>query len=75
MQELLRQFNGDFNTKEALKAFIIDVINQEAIEKMYKREDVSHIADATELIEKAFDKLETTYGIQTKQTLPINQAR
>lgn len=73
--DFLRTFNGDVHTKEALKEFIFDCINEEALDKMFKREDVTHIADARELIEKAFDKLNTIYGIPTKQTTPTNQAR
>ena len=75
MRELLRQFNADGATKEALLEFIVNFINEEALNKMYKKEDVSHIGDAYALINGAFESLETTYGIQTKQNTPTNQAR
>lgn len=73
--DLLRVFNGDFNTKEALREFIIDCINQEAVERLYKREDVSHIVDAKELIDIAFDNLEQIYGIKPKENTVTNQSK
>lgn len=75
MQEILRRFNGDIQTKEALLAFIQDYIGDEALDKMYKKEDVSHIADAHELIIKAFEQLETLYAIKKESDTTINQAR
>lgn len=75
MHERLRQFNGDVATKEALLGFIIDFINEEALKKMYAKQDVSHIGDAFSLINGAFESLETKYGIQIKQNPPTNQAK
>ncbi len=75
MEQILRSFNGDVQTKEAFAQFVFDVINEEALEKMYRGLDVSHIKDAKELIEKAFDKLEDLYGLKHKQKEPTNQAK
>lgn len=71
----LRQFNGDLETKRLLIDFIYDHINVIALERMYRKEDVSHIADAKELIDGAFSSLEETYKINIKQDEPSNQAR
>lgn len=73
--DLLRAFTGDVNTKEALKDFIFDVINREALLKMYAKEDVTHIADAKELIDKAFEELDEVYGLKEKQNVASNQAK
>lgn len=75
MDTTLRQFNGDVNTKEELLSFITEYINQTAIDRMYKKEDVSHIADAKSLIDGAFEELENIYGIKNKQKEVANQAR
>lgn len=75
MHDRLRQFNGDVDTKEALLGFIMSFINEEALKKMYDKQDVSHIGDAVSLINGAFESLETTYGIQIKQNTPTNQAK
>lgn len=73
--DILRRFNGDLNTKEALVNFIIEVINDEALEKMYKGESVAHIKDAKNLIDKAFQQLDILYGINIQQTKNTNQAK
>lgn len=73
--DILRRFNGDISTKEALIDFLMEVINDEALEKMYKGDDVSHIKDAKNLIDKAFQQLDIIYGITIQQTKNSNQAK
>lgn len=75
MDNLLRQFNSDYNTKVALLSFIREFIDKEALDKMYKKEDVSHIADANKLIIDAFEHLETLYGIKQQPKETTNQSR
>jgi hypothetical protein len=75
MDNLLRQFNGDVHTKEALQSFIDEVIATEALDRLYKGEDVSHIKDAHALIDKAFEVLNDQYGIKTKTSEGDNEAR
>jgi hypothetical protein len=74
MNEYLRQFNGDYHTKELVKQFILDFINQEALNKMYAKQDVSHISDAVELLNKSFEELENIYGIKQQPADKTNQA-
>ena len=71
----LRQFNGDIATRDAVIDYIRDFIDTEGLEKMYAKKDVSHIADATDLITKAFEQLEIEYGIKDKQEEPKNASR
>lgn len=71
----LKRFNDDQATKEEVRNFIYEVINQEALDKMYKGEDVSHIKDAKELIDKAFDTLEEMYAIKLPKETPTNEAK
>ena len=71
----LRQFNGDVETKNQLLTFIHDYIQSETIKRVYERGDVSHIADAKELIDGAFNLLEETYGIKVKPNVPTNEAK
>jgi hypothetical protein len=75
MENLLRQFDGDVHTKEALMSFIETCIEDEALRRMYNGEDVSHIKDAHALIEKAFEVLNDQYGIKTKTSEGDNEAR
>lgn len=71
----LRQFNGDIETKKQLITFIHDYIQSETIKRVYERGDVSHIADAKELIDGAFDLLEETYSLRERPTTPVNEAK
>lgn len=73
--EILRQFNGDLRTKEAFHAFVVDAINEDAIERMYRGEDVSHIKDAKDLIDKAFSKLDIIYGIKQTTKISTDQSK
>jgi len=75
MNNLLDVFNGDRNTKEALKEFMLSVIEQEALERMFKGEDVSHIKDAKLLLDKTFEELENAFTIKSKPRETTNQAR
>lgn len=72
---LLERFNGDHHTKEALIEYIHTHINTSALERMYKGEDVSHIKDAKELIDGAFEALEEEYSIKAKPHVQANEAK
>lgn len=73
--DLLRAFNGDDGTKSAVLEYINNFIAEEGLRRMFAKEDVSHIADAKLLIDKAFDQLSVDYGLTIKPTKPINEAR
>lgn len=75
MDNLLLRFNGDEHTKEALKTYITNFIALEGLNRMYDRKDVSHIADAKELIDKAFEQLEYEFGISIQEKEVTNEAR
>lgn len=75
MDSLLRSFNGDLHTKEAFKQYMSDFIAQEAVRILYTRGDATHIADAHDLINKAFEQLDVDYGITEQPTKPFNTAR
>lgn len=73
--DVLRRFNDDIATKEAVKQFFIDCISDEAVRRIFDRKDVSHIADAKDLIEKTFEQLSIVYGVQKNQREQINEAK
>lgn len=72
--DILQRFNADKHLKDALIAYIHDVIDDEALKRMYAGEDVSHIKDARDLIDKAFSDLEEEF-IVFKQHEAKNIAR
>lgn len=73
--ELIRRFNDDKATKEALQEYLKAFIAETAVIMMYERKDTSHIADAYDLINKAFDQINIDYGIQQKPIEQTNNAR
>lgn len=73
--ELLRRFNDDKATKEALKDYLNQFIAETAVNLMYERKDTSHIADAHDLINKAFDQINIDYGLKQKPIEQTNNAR
>ena len=73
--ELLRRFNDDRATKEALREYLEMFIGDEAVKMVYERKDVAHIADAKDLLDKAFSQLEIDYGIQPKYENTENRAK
>ena len=66
MDKQLRQFYNDEHTRLAVQAFLVEVLAQEAIQRVMERKDVSHLADANDIIEKAFIKLKETFGEEPK---------
>lgn len=60
--------------REAVRDYIFADIQEQAVEMVFKREDVSHIADAAELIDQAFKKMDTEFN-NNKTNTTINEAR
>lgn len=60
--------------REEVKQYIDTYIQQETIAMVFERKDVSHIADAKDLIDKVFSQMEVDYGIPKKNNT-INEAR
>lgn len=75
MDNILLQLNGDIGTKEAFKEFLITVIEDEIIKRVFEGKDVSHAKDAKELIDRAFDELDIKYGLRQETKKETNQAR
>lgn len=73
--DLLRSFNGDVRTKEALIGFILDFIDQEGLRRIYAKEDVTSVADARTLIDGAFEALALEYAIPERPKEPTNVSR
>ena len=75
MSPLLQQFNNDVHTRDEVIGFIHNFIDQEALRKLYKKEDVSAMSEARTLIDSAFDNLNELYGIKIPAKKKINQAK
>lgn len=60
--------------REAVQEYILTVLRKEAIDMVFERQDVSYIADAKDLLDKAFKQMELEFKpVKTNST--INEAR
>jgi len=75
MENLLKRFNGDPHTKEAVLSFIADHLEKEIVKRARAGLDVKSLAEAINEVLRAFDELENQYGIQTPKPKETNQAR
>jgi hypothetical protein len=51
----------DTATLDEFKNLFLDVLAQETVERAFNREDIGGIADAKELLEKVFERLDELY--------------
>ena len=75
MQDLLNRFYNDVNTRDQVIEFLNSFIDAEAVRRVYAREDVSAVADARELIEKAFSSMEDIYAPKTTTPKSISPSK
>lgn len=73
MKSLL-EFHNDKETKENVKNFLFQVLEKETIKRVFDREDVSGLADAREVIEKAFEEMDVMFAPKIERVTE-NEAR
>lgn len=61
MNPLLLFYNNE-TEREAVHTFLIQTLKDIAVERAFQGQDIGGIADAAELIETAFKKLDDEYG-------------
>ncbi len=74
MPQLLKQFYEDKHTREAVHNYLIEFLKEEGVRKIFDKEDVSGVSEAKEMIDKAFDNLETIFAPKAKPKI-INEVR
>jgi len=65
----LQEFYRDQDTRNNVKNFLVEFLKGEAVRRVFEDENpkVQGIADAKEVIEKAFDFLEQQFGPKTRK--------
>ncbi len=58
----LKTFYENQIQREAVKEFMIQCLNELAVERVMNREDVSSLADAKDVVSLAFIRLREIYG-------------
>ena len=72
--DTLKQLYNDKQGIEDLKNLFLTVLHDEAVTRVMKRENVSGIADANEIINKAFDRLDDMFKPEVSRK-DSNQAK
>lgn len=68
--ERLHLLYQDQATLAEFKALFLSVLGQETIDRAFARKDIGGIADARELLDKVFDKLDELYKPKKERTQP-----
>ena len=71
----LQSFNLDKDTKENVRQYLSQFFKDEAVRKLMNREDAVALADATELLDKAFENLDVIFNSKVDKKEQINQSR
>lgn len=71
---MILEFYKNEKLREAVRTYMQAVFNQEIINRVYERKSVEYIADATELVDRAFAQMEIDYGTK-KEVKSLNKAR
>ena len=75
MPSALKDFYLNEVMRNEVKTYLIDFLKVQAIEKAFAREDTSAVAEANEVIIKAFENLEILFSPQVKEKEQVNEAR
>ena len=63
---MLRDFYNNVELRKAVHTFIIEQLRIKAVEKVFNREDTSAVAEAKEMVDHAFDEMETMFVSKKK---------
>lgn len=69
--ELLKHFYEDEHTREAFKAFQIQVLHEMAVDKVFDKKAIAGMYEAKKVVERSFEKLEETFAPEKKQ-IPVD---
>ena len=71
----LKDFFLNESMRNDVKTYLIDFLKGQAIEKAFNREDTSAVAEANEVILKAFENLEVMFASKSEAKEITNEAR
>lgn len=71
----LQEFWNDKDTKNNVQEYLINYLKEEAVRKLFDKEDVSAVAEAKEMIDKAFTNMDLLFEPKAKQKEQVNEAR
>lgn len=71
----IQEFYQDTDTKNNVHEYLIQYLKDEGIRKLFAKEDVSAVAEAAEMIDKAFEHMDTIFQPKPQEKEIINPAR
>lgn len=75
MPSALKDFFLNEVMRNEVKTYLIDFLKVQAIEKAFAKEDTSAVAEAKEVLDKAFDNLEVLFASKSEGKEIKNEAR
>ncbi len=75
MPNSLKDFYLNEVMRNDVKTYLLDFLKIQAIEKTFEREDTSHIAEAKEVLDKAFENLDILFAPKSEVKEIKNEAR
>ena len=73
MDHNLKTFYDNEIQREAVKEFMLECLNELAVERVMKREDTLSLADAKDVVVKTFIRLREIYGDKPKPSTPSSR--
>lgn len=61
--------------KNEVQEYLINFLKEEALRKLFDKEDVSAVAEAKEIIDKAFENLDVLFHVNSEKKEVVNEAR
>lgn len=75
MPSALKDFYLNEVMRNEVKTYLIDFLKVQAIEKAFAKEDTSAVAEAKEVLDKAFENLEILFAPKSEGKEIVNEAR
>ncbi len=69
------EFHQDKDTRDNVHSYLIDFLKEEAIRKIFDKEDVGGVAEAKEMIDKAFDNMDVMFKSKLPTKEQVNGSR
>lgn len=71
----LQEFYKDKETRENVHEYLIQFLREEGVRKIFDKQDVNAVAEAKEIIDKAFENMSLLFSPKVKGKKIINEAR
>lgn len=72
---MLKEFYTNESMRNDVKNYLIDFLKIQAIDKTFKKEDTTAIAEAKEIIDRAFEELDILFYPKVEGKEVKNEAR